>query len=186
MMIILDEINQIHSKLNPKAHLLVRSLTALMSDLKLISPMLLYCASSHRTNLLDGYLGFFPPPTNPKILHLQSISMIPMPPPKSTKRNIKTSRFFNRKPLEKVSMQGWVQQILNPFSVPHAKQPFNSKRFMIYKEIMRTFILIKCHVQDFIGLWVKCIGQHVNFFSNGTSSKIELILKRVFVNKNKT
>lgn len=45
-------------------YLLIRSLTALTSDLNTISATTVICRSSQRITFVGGYLGLFPPPTN--------------------------------------------------------------------------------------------------------------------------
>ena len=64
-------------------YLSFRSLTALTYDLKLSSPIHLSWWSSHRRTLFIGNLGWVPPPTRARILHLKSISTMPIPPSNS-------------------------------------------------------------------------------------------------------
>ena len=64
----------------------LRSLTALTSLPKESSPMHFNWWSSHSITLLLGHLGQRPPPTRAKMLHLKSISTIPMPPSRSKQK----------------------------------------------------------------------------------------------------
>ena len=64
-------------------YLSFRSLTAITLFLNESSPIAFCWWSSHNITLLGGNLGYVPPPTSAKMLHLKSISTIPMPPWKS-------------------------------------------------------------------------------------------------------
>ena len=61
----------------------LRSLTAFTSLPKESSPMHFSWWSSQSMTLLLGHFGQRPPPTNARILHLKSISTIPIPPSRS-------------------------------------------------------------------------------------------------------
>lgn len=72
-----------------RTYLSFLSLTAFTKDLKLSSPMHLYQWSSHSNTLFIGNFGCEPPPTKAKMLHLKSISTIPIPPSNSIHQQIK-------------------------------------------------------------------------------------------------
>ncbi len=63
-----------------RSYLSFRSLTAITLVLKVSSPIAFCWWSSQSITLLGGNLGYVPPPTRAKMLHLKSISTIPMPP----------------------------------------------------------------------------------------------------------
>lgn len=123
-----QEQQQFYRKRNPNVkntyfvntYLSLVSLTARTYVLKLNSPMHLKLKSSHKNTLLVANLGFYPPPTSAKILVRNIISTIPMPPSSSiTKWGILIEYLL----LLCESLKGWLLKILNPLSVPHAKQP---------------------------------------------------------------
>lgn len=65
------------------------SLTALTYDLKLNSPIHLKLKSSHKNTLFIENFGFCPPPTSAKMLVLNIISTIPIPPSSSVNNKFK-------------------------------------------------------------------------------------------------
>eukprot|EP00659_Diplonema_papillatum_P017466 gene17466-biopygen17664 len=64
------------------------SLTARTSSLNVMSPMTCMVWSSHSFTLFVGKHGVFPPPTSARMLHLNSISTIPIPPLGNLRRKV--------------------------------------------------------------------------------------------------